>query len=63
MSELEQRIIELEIRLTHQERLIEELNEVIATDNQRIGNLEKHLQSWQKVLDSIGPELLASPDE
>jgi SlyX protein len=63
MNELEQRIIELEIRLTHQERLIDELNDVIVTDNRRIGDLENRLQSWQKVLDSIGPELLASPDE
>jgi len=63
MNKLEQRIIELEIRLTHQERLIEELNEVILTDNRRIGELENRLRSWQKVLDSLGPELLASPDE
>jgi SlyX protein len=63
MNELEQRLIELEIRLTHQERMIEELNEVILTDNRRIGDLESRLQSWQKFLDSLGPELLASPDE
>jgi SlyX protein len=63
MDKLEQRIIELEIRLTHQERLIEELNDVILTDNRRIAELEKRLLSWQKLLDSLGPELLASPDE
>ena len=63
MEKQEQRIIELEIRLTHQERLIEELNDVILTDNRRIANLEKRLLSWQKLLDSLGPELLASPDE
>jgi len=63
MEKQERRIIELEIRLTHQERLIEELNDVILTDNRRIANLEKRLLSWQKLLDSLGPELLASPDE
>jgi SlyX protein len=63
MNDLEQRLIELEIRLTHQERLIDELNDVILTDNRRIGELENRLQSWQKFLDSLGPELLASPDE
>jgi SlyX protein len=63
MNDLEQRLIELEIRLTHQERLIDELNDVILTDNRRIGELENRLQSWQKFLDTLGPELLASPDE
>jgi len=63
MDKHEQRIIELEIRLTHQELLIDELNDVITSDNRRIAELEKRLQSWQKLLDSLGPELLASPDE
>lgn len=63
MKRLEQQIIELETRLTHQERLIEELNEVILTDNRRISELENQLRAWQGVLDSLGPELLASPDE
>ena len=63
MDEREQRIIDLETRLTYQERLIEELNDVILTDNRRIDELEKRLNAWQKALDSLGPELLASPDE
>ena len=63
MEKLEQRIIELEIRLTHQELMIDELNDVITSDNRRIAELEQRLQSWQKLLDSLGPELLASPDE
>lgn len=63
MNRLEQQIIDLETRLTHQERLIEELNEVILIDNRRISELENQLRSWQGVLDSLGPELLASPDE
>ncbi len=40
---LESRIIDLEIRLTHQDRLLEELNDVIIEQRRLIDDLRKRL--------------------
>ncbi|PNU21403.1 SlyX protein [Geothermobacter hydrogeniphilus] len=63
MNELEQRLIELEIRSTHQERMIEELNEVVAAEDRRIAELKREVKVLQQALQRLQPELTPSPDE
>jgi SlyX protein len=63
MDELTARIIELEIRYTHQNQLIEELNSELTTANSRIDRLEREVGALREMLGSMGPELTQSPDE
>ena len=63
MDELTARIIELEIRYTQQNQLIEELNSELTVSNNRIDRLERELGALREVLGSMGPELTLSPDE
>jgi SlyX protein len=63
MDELTARIIELEIRYTHQIQLIEELNSELTTANNRIDRLEREVGALREMLGSMGPELTQSPDE
>ncbi|ORJ59851.1 SlyX family protein [Geothermobacter hydrogeniphilus] len=63
MNELVQRLIELEIRSTHQERMIEELNEVVAAEDRRIAELKREVKVLQQALQRLQPELTPSPDE
>lgn len=63
MKELQERLIELEIRFTHQARLIEELNGEIVECNQRLSRLERENRSFREMLQSLAPTLTESPDE
>lgn len=63
MNELEQRLIDLEIRFTHQQRLIEELSDVIAADGRHIDELRKEINLLRQMLQQLEPESLPSPDE
>lgn len=63
MDELQERLTELEIRFSHQGRLIEELNEVVTEFSQRISRLERDNRSLRETLKSLAPELTESPDE
>ncbi|WP_432822587.1 SlyX family protein [Trichloromonas sp.] len=63
MDELNQRIDELEIRYTHQEQVIDELNGVVAECNLRIARLERDVNSYREMLQSLAPGLPESPDE
>ncbi|APG28725.1 hypothetical protein A7E78_13320 [Syntrophotalea acetylenivorans] len=63
MSQIEERLTELEIRFTHQARLIEELNEVVTDCNQSIARLEAENGRLREMLKSFAPELSESPDE
>ena len=56
---LEQRIIELEIKVSHQEVLIEELNQVIYEQQKTTDKLEASLTRLTKKLQ----ELLAANEE
>lgn len=49
-SSYEQMIINLEIKLTHQERVIEELNEALFSQQQRLDGFEKVLTDLKKIL-------------
>ena len=53
---LEERVDELEIRLAHQDRLIEELNEVITRQQDRMDRLVRDLRRITEALHGIsGP--------
>ena len=63
MHELKERIIELEIRYTHQNSVVEELNTELTLANARIDRLERQVMGMHEMLGSLGPELIQSPDE
>ncbi|HHH31843.1 MAG TPA: SlyX family protein [Polyangiaceae bacterium] len=49
-DDIEKRVIELEIKLTHQDRLLEELNEVVIEQRASIDKLEKRADALEKAL-------------
>jgi SlyX protein len=63
VKELQERLNELEIRFTHQARLIDELNSEIVACNQRLSRLERESRSFREMLQSLAPTLTESPDE
>lgn len=63
MEELTGRMVELEIRFTHQHQMIEELNTELTASNQRIDQLERDVKVLSTMLQRMGPELTRSPDE
>ncbi|HEY7745633.1 MAG TPA: SlyX family protein [Desulfuromonadales bacterium] len=63
MKDLQERLDELEIRFTHQARLIDELNGEIVACNQRLSRLERENRSFREMLQSLAPSLTESPDE
>ena len=63
MEELKERIVELEIRYTHQNHIVEELNTELTLANARIDQLERQVRAMHDMLGSLGPELTQSPDE
>ncbi len=63
MDELTGRIIELEIRYTHQSSLVEELNVELTSANARIAQLERQVRALHDMLGSLEPEFTQSPDE
>ncbi len=63
MSQLDERLNELEIRFTHQARLIEELDAVVTECNQRLARLETENGRLREMVCSFAPELAESPDE
>jgi SlyX protein len=62
-QELQQRVIELEIRFSHQEQVIDELNEVVTDCNFRIDQLQKENRQLREMINNLSPELEESPDE
>ena len=63
MHELSARIIELEIRYTHQVSLVEELNMELTSANRRIAQLERDVRALRETLGSLGADFTQSPDE
>lgn len=63
MDELRSRIVELEIRYTHQNDMVEELNTELTSANARIDRLERQVKAVHEMLGTLGPELTQSPDE
>ncbi len=63
MDQLTERIVELEIRFSHQNHLVEELNVELTASNNRINRLEREVGALREMLGGMGPELTLSPDE
>lgn len=63
MSDTTDRLIELEIRYTHQARLIDELNDELTAANDRLDALQREISVIKDVLKTLGPDLEVSPDE
>lgn len=63
LAELEERVVELEIRFTHQARQLEELNEVLTESAGMISVLRKENRAFRQMLKGLAPEMLESPDE
>ncbi|TLM65002.1 MAG: SlyX family protein [Deltaproteobacteria bacterium] len=64
MDELHERLEELEIRYTHQARLIEELNEVLTDACARLARLEQENRDLREQLRQAAPDdFTLSPDE
>lgn len=63
MDELTTRIIELEIRYTHQGQMIEELNAELTASNSRIDQLERDLRGLRTMVSRLDSSFEESPDE
>jgi SlyX protein len=63
VKELLERLNELEIRFTHQARIVDELNSELFDCNQRLSRLERENRSFREMLQSLAPTLTESPDE
>jgi SlyX protein len=63
LAELEERIVELEIRFTHQARQLEELNEVLTESADFIALLRQENNTFRQMLKGLSPDMLESPDE
>lgn len=63
MDELQERLIELEIRFSHQALLLDELNAVVTESALRIDVLERDNRHLRETLRGLAPQLSESPDE
>jgi len=59
---MENRLIELETKISYQEHLLQELNDVIASQQQQIDRLEKEMKRMREHLKGSDSQL-ARPEE
>ena len=60
---MEERITDLEIRLMHQERSLQELNDSVYRQTQIIMQLEREMGQLREQLQLVLPSLVQSPEE
>lgn len=60
---MEERLTELEIRSTHQERAIQELFDTVFAQQQTIGRLERQMGLISEQLNLVLPSLVRPPEE
>jgi len=60
---MEERLIELEIRCTHQDRMLEELNEIVCRQEQALERLEREFAVLSEQLKQFQPSLNATIEE
>ena len=63
MDALKKRLDELEIRLSYQQKTIDELNEVVIEFADRVRRLERENGRLRETLSLLAPEPGVSPDE
>jgi len=63
VEKTDERLVELEIRSAHQERLVEELSSIVAEFGRRIANLERENRNFREMLSTLAPSTPESPDE
>jgi len=61
--DIEHRIIELETRLSYQDRLIQELNEVVTRQQNQIDHLEAGMKRVRDHMKESAASQIARPDE
>ncbi|MCF8483060.1 MAG: SlyX family protein [Rhodospirillum sp.] len=62
-TDLDRRLTDLEIRLTHHERLAEDLSEVVAAQDKRIERLTLQVRHLAKRLREVDPGPDRSPSD
>jgi uncharacterized coiled-coil protein SlyX len=62
-DDLADRVTELEIRFAYQNRMLEELSEVLAASSQRLDQLERENRRFQEMFRALAPTTPESPDE
>jgi len=60
---MEERLIELETKISYQDHLINELNDVVVRQQQQINQLEKQMVRFGDHLKQASGSGLARPDE
>ena len=60
---MDERVTELEIQLTHQQRQVDELNELVYGQQQIIDRLAGELQQIKEQLQLALPSLVKGPEE
>ncbi len=60
---MEDRLTELEIRFTHQERTIEELNEIVCRQELALESLEREVRQISEQVKMLLPAFLKEQDE
>ncbi len=63
MEDLSERVIELEIRYAHQQRLLDELNLVVTASSSRLDRLERENRRFREMFQSLVQAPPESPDE
>ncbi|SDZ82541.1 SlyX protein [Desulfuromusa kysingii] len=63
LEDLQERVMELEIRFSHQSQLLDELNEELTDCNRRIDRLRIDNQHLREAVSTLSPALEESPDE
>ena len=54
---VEDRIVELEVRLAYQDKIIADLDEVVRTFSERVVRLEREIELIKETVKSGGPEV------
>ena len=60
---MEERIIELETKISYQDHIIGELNDVVTSQQKQIDRLEKQVRRMEQHLKGLAGSGLARPDE
>lgn len=60
---MQERLAELEVRLTFQDKTIQELNEVVTRQQRQLDRMTRELETLKAQLQVLAPSLVASQSE